>query len=49
MMIDIKNINGLRERFSINKNGKEHGFYRSWDSYGKLWDEINYENGIEVE
>ena len=48
MIIDIKNINGFRKRYSINKNGERHGIYRSWDSNGNLCDEANYKNGIEV-
>ena len=47
MIIDIKNINGLWERYSINKNGKEHDLYRSWDSNGNLCDEANYKDGKE--
>ena len=48
MMIDIKNINGFREIFSINKNGKYHGIYRSWYSNGNLCFERNYKNGVEI-
>ena len=48
MMIDTKNINGFRERFSINKNGKYHGLYRSWRSNGNLYFEENFKNGVEI-
>ena len=44
-MIGTKNIMGSRERYSINKNGKEHGLYRFWYSNGNLFDEINYKDG----
>ena len=45
MIIDTKNINGFRERYSINKNGKEHGFFRYWHSNGNLYLEINCKDG----
>ena len=45
MMIDIKDINGFRERYSINKNGKKYGLYRFWHLNGNLWSEANYKNG----
>ena len=47
MIIDTKSIKGSRERYSINKNGKEHGLYRFWYSNGNLSHEINYKNGKE--
>ena len=45
MIIDTKNINGFRERYSINKNGKHHGLCRSWYSNGNLYLEINCNKG----
>ena len=48
MIIDTKKINSFREKYSINKNGKYHGLYRSWYSNGNLCFEINYKNGVEI-
>ena len=41
MIIDIKDSVGSRERYSINKNGKKHGFYRYWVKTEKNGDPRN--------
>ena len=45
MIIDFKYLKNRRLRYSVNKNGKEHGLYRSWHSNGNLYYELNYKNG----
>ena len=45
MTIDYKNSSIFRHRFSIDEDGEYNGLYRSWDSNGKLYFEINLKNG----
>jgi antitoxin component YwqK of YwqJK toxin-antitoxin module len=39
------NQDGIKEVWTELPNGKKHGLYREWDSFGQLWYEHNYQHG----
>lgn len=45
MIIDVSVSSQERERYIINKNGREDGIYRCWRSNGNLLFEIVFKNG----